>query len=90
MKFDEALHKAAEQGASHILRMSAVWHIVYRPKNGKYQSRSLNKVGEEEWHLSAHMVGSQDFQNADGWHTINAIPARAEPLELSSAGEESE
>ena len=94
MKFDEVLRIAADQGASYILKMSAVWYIVYRPKNGKYQSRSLNKTGEEAWHLGDHMVGGQDVQNADGWQTIKEIPARAKPLELPEpeveAGEESE
>jgi hypothetical protein len=90
MKFDEVLRIVAEQGASHIIEMSAVWYIVYRPKNGKYQARSLNKVGEDEWQLSDHMVASKDFKGGAGWHVIEHLPARAETLEVPEPPEPEE
>ena len=82
MTFDEALRTVAEQGASHILKMSSVWYFVYRRKNGKYQARSLNKIGEDAWRLSDHMVASKDSARDGDWRTVESMPARAKALEV--------
>ena len=87
MTFDEALRMVAEQGASHIFKMSSVWYLVYRRKNGKFQARSLNKVGEDAWQLSDHMVASKDFKGGGDWHVVNHMPEQAKVLEAPAAPE---
>jgi hypothetical protein len=84
MTFEEVLGVTAEQGAIRIWRVSGVWQIAYRWRDGGIQARSLNKVGEA-WVLQDKLVGGDTYNQADGWYPVEAMHHRAAPIELDAA-----
>lgn len=99
MTFEEALQQLVEEGAIRLWRVSGVWYIAYRVKNGqlrpngdhfadvappKYEARNLNKIGDQ-WKLGETMVGSDAYHQPGGWYPVKTVHHRAKPIEIEAA-----
>jgi|GEM_PF-2986660 len=84
MTFDEILDSMVAQGAIRVYRVSEVWALAYRVKDGEVQARGLNQI-DGQWQAGDRLVSSRTFFQKDGWYAVEGIPKPAKPIELEAA-----
>lgn len=85
MNYEQLLEQVVKEGAIRIYNLSGGWSIAYRIKKGEIQGRGIHKVGEGQWALGDHFVGSEEVYNSSGWYPVKAAPLAAKPIMLESA-----